>query len=41
MTIEKMLTGRRFTHTIGVALVVVGLGTVLTAVAAHWPLQTR
>ncbi len=26
MTIEKMLTGRRFTHSVGVALIVVGVG---------------
>jgi predicted metal-binding membrane protein len=37
MTIEKLLTGRRFTHTVGVALFVVGVGIVLLAVAAHWP----
>ena len=40
MTVEKMLTGRRFTHTIGVALIVVGAGIVVTAVAAHWPVRT-
>jgi predicted metal-binding membrane protein len=40
MTVEKMLTGRRFTHTIGVALIVVGAGIVVTAFAAHWPVRT-
>jgi predicted metal-binding membrane protein len=37
MTIEKMLTGRRFTYAVGAALIVLGIGTVLTASAAHWP----
>jgi predicted metal-binding membrane protein len=40
MTIEKMLSGRRFTHVIGVALIVVGLGIVIAAFASHWPAQT-
>ena len=40
MTIEKMLSGRRFTHVIGVALIVVGLGIVIAAFATHWPAQT-
>lgn len=37
ITIEKMLTGRRFTYAVGAALIVLGIGTVLTASAAHWP----
>jgi predicted metal-binding membrane protein len=37
MTIEKMLTGRRFTYAVGATLIVLGIGTVLTASAAHWP----
>ena len=37
MTIEKMLTGRRFTYAVGVALIATGAGIVLTAFAAHWP----
>lgn len=40
MTIEKMLTGRRFTHAVGVALIVAGVSIVLWAVAAHWPVRT-
>jgi len=37
MTIEKIGTGKRFTYAVGVALIVVGIGFVFTAVAAHWP----
>ena len=40
MTVEKMLTGRRFTHAVGVALIVAGVSIVLWAVAAHWPVRT-
>jgi predicted metal-binding membrane protein len=40
MTIEKMLTGRRFTHAIGVMLVAAGSVVVLVALAAHWPART-
>ena len=40
MTIEKMLTNRRFTHAVGVALIVAGVGIVLLAAAAHWPVRT-
>ena len=40
MTIEKMLTNRRFTHAVGVALFVAGVGIVLLAAAAHWPVRT-
>jgi len=37
MTIEKIGTGKRFTYAVGVVLIVVGVGFVFTAVAAHWP----
>ena len=37
MTIEKMLSGRRFTHAVGVVLIVVGVVVVAMSVAAHWP----
>jgi len=40
MTIEKMLTGRRLTHAVGVTLIVAGVGIVLFAAAAHWPVRT-
>jgi predicted metal-binding membrane protein len=36
MTIEKLLTGRRFAHGFGVALIVVGTGIVVSAFAAQW-----
>ena len=36
MTIEKLLTGRRFAHGVGVALIVVGTGIVVSAFAAQW-----
>jgi hypothetical protein len=35
-----MLVGRRFTHIIGVALIVIGTGIVMAAFAAHWPART-
>jgi predicted metal-binding membrane protein len=41
MTIEKMLTGRRFTYAVGAVLIAVGAGVVLAALVAHWPAQTR
>ncbi len=41
MTVEKMLTGRRFTHAVGAVLIVVGAGIILAAFAAHWPAQAR
>ena len=41
MTVEKMLTGRRFTYAIGVSLIAIGICLVLTAFGAHWPVQTR
>ena len=36
MTIEKLQTGRRFAHGVGVVLIVVGVGFAVTAFAAHW-----
>ncbi|MGC1091219.1 MAG: DUF2182 domain-containing protein [Pseudolabrys sp.] len=40
MTIEKMFIGRRFTHIVGVALIVIGTGIVMAALATHWPART-
>lgn len=40
MTVEKVLTGRRFTHMVGVLLIVAGIGFVLSAFASHWPVRT-
>ena len=39
MTLEKIGTGKRFTYAVGVALIVAGVGFVLTALAAHWPVH--
>jgi predicted metal-binding membrane protein len=39
MTIEKMLTGRRFTHAVGIVLMVVGISILLAAGAGRWPLR--
>ncbi len=39
MTIEKIGTGRRFTHMVGAALIAVGVAFVLSALAAHWPVR--
>ena len=39
MTFEKIGTGKRFTYIVGVALIVGGVAFVLTALAAHWPVQ--
>jgi predicted metal-binding membrane protein len=39
MTIEKIGAGRRFSHAVGVALIVGGLAFVVTAFAAHWPVR--
>jgi predicted metal-binding membrane protein len=36
MTIEKLLTGQRFAHGVGVVLIVVGTGISASAFAAHW-----
>jgi len=40
MTIEKIGTGRRFTYAVGVVLIAVGAGFILTAIAAHWPVRS-
>ncbi len=37
MTIEKMLTGTRFSHAVGVLLIVAGVVFIGMAFAAHWP----
>jgi predicted metal-binding membrane protein len=39
MTFEKIGTGKRLTYAVGVALVVAGVVFVLSAFAAHWPVQ--
>jgi predicted metal-binding membrane protein len=39
MTIEKMLTGRRFTYAVGVVLIVAGIGFVAVAFATNWPVH--
>lgn len=39
MTFEKIGTGKRLTYAVGVALVVAGVAFVLSAFAAHWPVQ--
>jgi predicted metal-binding membrane protein len=39
MTIEKLLTGRRFTYAIGVTLIAIGVCIVLAAFAGRWPAQ--
>jgi predicted metal-binding membrane protein len=36
MTIEKLQTGRRFAHGVGVALIVVGTGIAVSAFGAYW-----
>jgi predicted metal-binding membrane protein len=41
MTIEKMLTGRRFTNAVGIVLIVGGAGVILGAFAGHWPAHAR
>jgi predicted metal-binding membrane protein len=41
MTIEKIGTGRRFSHAAGVALIVAGAAFVVAAVAAHWPVHAN
>ncbi len=41
MTFEKIGSGRRFTHVVGVALIVAGFAFVATAFAAHWPLHAN
>jgi len=39
MTFEKIGTGKRFTYSIGVALIVAGIAFVLAAFATHWPVH--
>jgi predicted metal-binding membrane protein len=39
MTFEKIGTGKRLTYAVGVALIVAGVAFVLSAFAAHWPVQ--
>ena len=39
MTFEKIGSGKRFTYTIGVALIVAGIAFVLAAFATHWPVH--
>jgi predicted metal-binding membrane protein len=36
MTIEKLQTGRRFAHGIGVALIAIGAGIAASVFSAHW-----
>ncbi|HET7803299.1 MAG TPA: DUF2182 domain-containing protein [Pseudolabrys sp.] len=37
MTVEKLQTGRRFAHGVGVALIAIGTGIAASAFATHWP----
>ena len=37
MTAEKLQSGRRLTHAVGVALIAVGMVVAMGAVTAHWP----
>lgn len=37
MTIEKIGSGRRFSHAVGIVLIVAGVAFVVAAFAAHWP----
>jgi predicted metal-binding membrane protein len=37
MAIEKLGSGKRFTYGVGVALIVIGAGFVVSSVVAHWP----
>jgi predicted metal-binding membrane protein len=39
MTFEKLGGGHRFTHSVGVALIAIGVAFVLAAFAAHWPVR--
>jgi len=41
MTIEKMLTGRRFSLAVGVVLIVAGAAVIVTAVVNHWPIRSN
>jgi predicted metal-binding membrane protein len=37
MTIEKISSGRAFSHAVGAAMIIAGIAFVLTALGAHWP----
>jgi predicted metal-binding membrane protein len=37
MTVEKLQTGRRFAHGVGVALIAIGTGIAASVFATHWP----
>jgi len=37
MTVEKMLTGRRFSHAVGGAMIAIGVAVVAVSLYAHWP----
>jgi len=37
MTVEKIGAGRRFSHAVGAALILIGLGFVAAGFSAHWP----
>lgn len=37
MTVEKIGSGRRFSHVVGVALIAAGIAMAASAFAAHWP----
>lgn len=39
MTVEKMGTGRKFTHAVGVVLIAAGIAFIVVAFAAHWPIR--
>ena len=39
MTVEKIGTGRRFSHVVGAASITIGVAFVLAALAAHWPVH--
>ncbi len=40
MTVEKLQSGRRFTHVVGAVLIAFGMFVAITAFAAHWPGRT-
>jgi predicted metal-binding membrane protein len=37
MTIEKLGSGRTFSHVVGVCLILAGIAFLASAFAAHWP----
>jgi predicted metal-binding membrane protein len=41
MTIEKIGSGRRFSHAVGVVLIAAGVAFLATALAAHWPVHAN